>query len=145
MTRSGAPRRMLPGLIFGLAVLLTGCASTPRPAAPPRPGTAPLVAPLAGEKTFLGMTEAGLRQRLGTPVFVRKEGSTQMWRYDGAACRAFFFLSITGAITGATTGATTGAAPVLAVRYVETLPRKGGQGADPACLAALSASPPKTS
>lgn len=133
MTRSGAPRRMLPGLIFGLAVLLTGCASTPRPAAPPRPGTAPLVAPLAGEKTFLGMTEAGLRQRLGTPVFVRKEGSTQMWRYDGAACRAFFFLSITGA------------APVLAVRYVETLPRKGGQGADPACLAALSASPPKTS
>ena len=145
MTRSRAPRRMLPGLMIGLAALLaaglTGCASQPRPAAPPRPGTAPLVAPLAGEKAFVGMTEAGLRQRLGTPVFVRKEGSTQMWRYDGAACRAFFFLSITGAATGAITGA----APVLAVRYVETLPRKGGQGADPACLAALSLSPPKTS
>lgn len=149
------PVRMMPqgfghALIVGLTValaamltaMLTGCASGPRPAAPRAPGTAPLVAPGAGVKTFMGMTEAGLRQALGNPAFVRKEGVTQMWRYDGPSCRAFFFLSAPAANTNA--------APVLAVRHVETLPRGAAAPADPACLAglggrAVSPSPPKVS
>jgi hypothetical protein len=52
-----------------------------------------------------------------------------MWRYDGAACRAFFFLY---------------GAPLM-VRHVETLPHGPQNAADMDCLTALRASPAKTS
>ena len=65
----------------------------------------------------------------GRPAFVRKDGGTEMWRYDGAACRAFFFLY--------------GTPP--AVRHVETLPHGAQSAADMACLNALKASPAKAS
>ncbi len=52
-----------------------------------------------------------------------------MWRYDGAACRAFFFLY---------------GSPLM-VRHVETLPHGAESAADIACLTALRASPAKTS
>ncbi len=48
-----------------------------------------------------------------------------MWRYDGAACRAFFFLYPQGA--------------GIAVSHVETLPRGMAMAADATCLAALQA------
>ncbi|MBW8709280.1 MAG: hypothetical protein JF627_08500 [Alphaproteobacteria bacterium] len=115
-----------------LALLLTllavaGCAAqgparAPQariPAAPPRGEPGP----------YLNMAASGLMAALGRPAFVRKDGATEMWRYDGAACRAFFFLY--------------GAPP--AVRHVETLPHGAQNAADLACLTALRASPAKTS
>jgi hypothetical protein len=53
-----------------------------------------------------------------------------MWRYDGVACRAFFFFQ-------GPTGAQT-------VRHVETLPAGSTSAADPVCLSALRASKPST-
>jgi hypothetical protein len=54
---------------------------------------------------------------------VRKECETEMWRYDGPACKAFFFLYPYG--------------NSLLVRHVETVP--GGQlmAADQTCLDSL--------
>ena len=54
-----------------------------------------------------------------TPAFSRKDGTTEMWRYDASQCHAFFFF------TGG------------AVSHVETIPRPADQAADPACLSAL--------
>jgi hypothetical protein len=111
-----------------LAVLvLAGCAA-PRPAPQPQVPVPP--PPPRGEPpAYLGLTAAQLGARLGKPAFVRKDGITEMWRYDGAGCRAFFFLYEKN-----------GAA---AVRHVETLPRGAAAAADPSCLAALA--PAKTS
>ncbi len=75
------------------------------------------------------MAAPGLQAAFGRPAFVRKDGATEMWRYDGAACRAFFFLY----------------GMPLAVRHVETLPHGAQNAADPACLTALRVLPAKTS
>jgi hypothetical protein len=75
------------------------------------------------------MPVSGLQAAFGKPAFVRKDGATEMWRYDGTACRAFFFLYGTP----------------LAVRHVETLPHGPQNAADMSCLTALRASPAKTS
>jgi hypothetical protein len=114
--------------ILSLALLAAGCAAnapplqpvvTKIPAAPPR-----------GEPSqYLNMAATGLEAAFGKPAFVRKDGATQMWRYDGEACRAFFFLY---------------GAP-LAVRHVETLPHGVQSAADSACLTTLRAGPAKTS
>jgi hypothetical protein len=104
-------------------LLLAGCASQ-QPARSPFPApTAPIpAAPPRGEPgEYLNMSEARLQVAFGKPAFVRKDGATQMWRYDGTACRAFFFLY---------------GAP-LAVRHVETLPHSRSEAADTACLTAL--------
>ena len=68
---------------------------------------------------FAGLSADVLRARLGTPAFMRKDGSTDMWRYDTKSCHAFFFL------TGGT------------VNHVETIPRSADSAADPACLNVL--------
>ena len=60
---------------------------------------------------------------LGAPQFMRRDGGTQMWRYDGAQCRAFFFLY--------------GPAGAETVRHVETVPAGAASAADPLCLSAL--------
>ncbi len=89
------------------------------PAAPPRgePGQ------------YLNLGGVALTAAFGKPAFVRRDGATEMWRYDGGACRAFFFLY----------------GSPLAVRHVETLPHSQGQAADIGCLTSLRAFPPKTS
>ena len=61
---------------------------------------------------------------------VRQDGGTEMWRYDGASCRAFFFFQ--------------GPAGSQAVRHVETLPAGAASAADPLCLSALRAARPAT-
>ena len=124
--------RRLPILLMLLAV--AGCA-TKAPPLPPVPSVAPGIAaippaPPRGEPgQYLNMAAPGLQAAFGRPAFVRKDGTTEMWRYDGAACRAFFFLY---------------GAP-LAVRHVETLPHGAQSAADIDCLTALRASPAKTS
>lgn len=114
-----------------LAALLAAACSAPAPRAPaPVPQGAIPAAPPRGEPPqYINMASANLQAALGKPAFVRKDGATEMWRYDGASCRAFFFLY--------------GAPPV--VRHVETLPHGSNSAADMACLIALKSSSPKTS
>ena len=113
-----------------LSALLLGACAAKAPQAP-QPGTASIPsAPPRGEPSqYINMAATGLQAAFGKPAFVRKDGATEMWRYDGAACRAFFFLY---------------GAPLM-VRHVETLPHGAASAADSACLTALSASPAKTS
>jgi hypothetical protein len=114
-------------LIF--ALLAAGCAVI-APEPQPQPSATIPPAPPRGEPSlYLNMQSAGLQAAFGRPAFVRRDGATEMWRYDGEACRAFFFLY---------------GAP-LAVRHVETLPHGAQNAADSVCLTALRASPAKTS
>jgi hypothetical protein len=83
-------------------------------------------APPAGEPTgTTGLSEASLRAAFGQPAFVRKDGTAQIWRFDGPSCKAFFFLYSKDGVT--------------AVWHVETAPHGGSIAADPACLNALRA------
>jgi len=114
-----------------LALLAAGCAAKPPP--PPIPAPSPTAIPPApprGEPgQYLNMPATSLQAAFGKPAFVRKDGATEMWRYDGQSCRAFFFLY----------------GSPLAVRHVETLPHAARNAADMDCLIALRASPAKTS
>ena len=117
-------------LLIGLAV--AGCAAkTPPPPvqAAPAPGAIPPAPPRGEPSQYLNMVASGLQAAFGRPAFVRKDGTTEMWRYDGAACRAFFFLYGSPA----------------AVRHVETLPHGAQSAADMDCLTALRVSPAKPS
>jgi hypothetical protein len=77
--------------------------------------------PPAGEPgNIAGMDAGRVRVAFGAPQFVRKDGPAEMWRYDGASCKAFFFLYPNGSS--------------MAVRHVETLPHPANQAADAACL-----------
>jgi hypothetical protein len=120
------------------ALALCGCAApkaTTAPVAPtpsPTPSASIPPAPRRGEpQGFVNLPAARLRAALGEPAFVRHDGASEMWRYDGASCRAFFFLY--------------GDDNNRLVRHVETLPRGLDSAADQACLTALRASPAKTS
>jgi hypothetical protein len=129
-------RRLITALA-GLALMgleLAGCAAhAPAPVAslPPATPTIPAAPPRGEPDGFVNLPAAQLRTIFGAPAFVRHDGATEMWRYDGAACRAFFFLY--------------GTDNQRVVRHVETLPRGQTSAADPACLTALHASPAKTS
>ncbi len=119
-----------------LVVFALGGCATQRAAAPVQSSAAPVIsipaAPPRGEpEGFLNLPATQLRATFGAPAFVRRDGATEMWRYDGTACRAFFFLY--------------GADNSRTVRHVETLPRGNGSAADAACLSALRAAPAKTS
>jgi len=110
--------------VFVLALALAACAA-PQRAQPPLPAQVSLPpAPPPGEPPELvGLQEGQLRAAFGSPAFIRKDGAVQMWRYDSASCKAFFFLYP--------------ASNALAVRHIETLPRGTSMAADAACLAAL--------
>jgi len=114
-----------------LVMLLgAGCAAPAAKAPAPAPQTTIPSAPPRGEPgQYLNMASTSLRAAFGKPAFVRKDGATEMWRYDGANCRAFFFLY--------------GIPPM--VRHVETLPHGAQSAADIDCLTTLKASPAKTS
>jgi hypothetical protein len=100
-----------------LGALLASCAAqqTVRlPSAPP-----------AGEPAgYAGIDDAQLKVAMGNPAFTRKEGAgIEIWRYDSAACKAFFFLYPQGS--------------GLSVRHVETMPRPSDAAADVTCLNAM--------
>ncbi|MEI9885594.1 MAG: hypothetical protein WDN08_03690 [Rhizomicrobium sp.] len=83
-------------------------------------------APPPGEPSgTTGLSEANLKGIYGQPAFVRRDGTAQIWRFDGAACKAFFFLYSRDGKT--------------AVWHVETAPRGAGIAADENCLSALRA------
>jgi hypothetical protein len=123
---------------LGLILLLAACAQAPKSALAPSHAPAAILpppvqpppevpippAPPRGEPSgYLGLPQANLRAQLGTPQFMRRDGGTQMWRYDGAQCRAFFFLY--------------GPQGAETVRHVETVPAGAASAADPLCLSAL--------
>ncbi|HEV7959687.1 MAG TPA: hypothetical protein VGP01_01555 [Rhizomicrobium sp.] len=111
-------KKNIAALVF---LTLGGCAAPPRAPLPP---AAPIPPPPRSEPdSFTGLQAPQLRALAGAPAFTRKDGATEMWRYDTASCRAFFFL--------------TGTPPK--VQHVETLPRGKDNEADPACLNALRA------
>ena len=107
-----------------LCAMLSACASKPKAPAvllpPPPPSREPT--------SLIGLSARDLRGFLGAPAFIRKENGTEMWRYDGTNCRAFFFLYSQG--DGQT------------VRYIETVPRGAKTAADANCLTVLRARPP---
>jgi hypothetical protein len=120
-----------PLLAASLCGLLAACATPRKPqtiqsqlrrdALPP--------APPPGEPADLaGLRSVQLQVVFGAPALVRKDAGAEMWRYDGAACKAFFFLYPYG--------------DALLVRHVETLPRGREMAADQACLDTLRPRPP---
>jgi hypothetical protein len=114
-----------------LAFAAASCAAPKESAPPPVPSASAIPpAPPRGEPgQYLNLPATGLQAAFGKPAFVRKDGATEMWRYDGQSCRAFFFLY---------------GSPLM-VRHVETLPHGAQNAADMACLTALRALPAKTS
>ena len=64
-----------------------------------------------------------LRAAYGAPAFVRREPDSELWRYDGMRCAAFFFLYPEDG--------------TYRIRYVETNPRGPDMPADPDCLRSL--------
>lgn len=114
--------------VLMVSIALAGCAT--RPAQPPQVRLPP--PPPTGEPAgTTGLHETDLRAQFGMPAFVRHDGSAQIWRFDGPACKAYFFLY-------SRDGAT-------AVWHVETAPRGANIAADEACLNALRArvAPPR--
>lgn len=116
-----------PALMILVALSVAGCATTQTNAPRPTAATIPSAPPRGEPGQYVNMPAMALQAAFGRPAFVRKDGTTEMWRYDGSACRAFFFL-----YGGA-------------VRHVETLPHARDQAADIGCLTALRAMPPKVS
>ena len=106
-------------LLLCTCLALTACAA---------PGRGPGPTDTSG---LVGISDAQVKASFGTPAFVRKDGTAQIWRYDSASCRAFFFLYANG--------------DALSVHRVETLPHAVASSADPACLASLLPRPAKTS
>jgi hypothetical protein len=115
-----------------LCVVLAACATPQRQAEqqgaqqislppPPPPGEPAELA---------GVQEAQVRMAFGAPSLVRKDGRAEIWRYDGAGCKAFFFFYLSGSS--------------MAVRHVETVPRGSVIAADETCLATLRAHPSQT-
>ena len=116
--------------IAGLCAILGACAGTPKETNPaPAPVALP-PAPPPGEPAWsAGMDAQALRVAFGTPAFMRKDGAAEIWRYDSASCKAFFFLYPNA--NGASV-----------VRHVETLPRGPEMAADETCLAQMRTRPP---
>lgn len=115
-------KRMIATL--GLVLLAAGCATRP----PTTPTNALPPGPPPGEPPgVIGLSVSELQASYGAPAFVRKENGSQMWRYDGRSCQAFFFLY--------------GASNAAAVRHVETIPRGAEIAADVNCLVSLKTRP----
>ena len=121
-----------PVALSGLILLLAGCAqprapqlasTAPRPSRPVPAVPIPRSPPAGEPREYVNLPPANLRGLLGQPQFVRTDGGTEIWRYDGAVCRAFFFFQ--------------GPKGSETVRHVETLPAGTASAADPLCLNAL--------
>ena len=108
-------------LTLGSLLMVAACAAKPLPPPPAPPPVVPIPAPppRIEPPNFTGLSTEALRARLGAPAFSRKDGATELWRYDTQACRAFFFF------TG------------NKITHVETTPRASNESADPACLISL--------
>lgn len=86
------------------------------PPPPPEPPPPPPPPPMPTDAQ-------SLRAAYGTPAFIRREPDSELWRYDGMECAAFFFLYSEGG--------------TYRVRHTETSPRGQDMPADPDCLRSL--------
>jgi len=87
----------------------------------PQRNTIPAGPPPGEPAGYAGIDSGALRIAMGTPSFVRREsGGSELWRYDGQGCKAFFFLYPDNG--------------GLSVRHVETVPRPQDASADVDCL-----------
>ena len=112
-------------LVLSACILLAACANN-RATIPDRVALPP--PPPAGElPNVIGLSADAMRATFGQPAFVRKDGETEFWRYNGAACRAFFFLYKQNSI--------------LTVGHVETIPRGAAIAADNGCINGLRLHP----
>lgn len=111
-----------------LAASLAACSTSHQTLLPVGPGLGPNNLGAAGLAND-GVT--ALRAAYGAPQLVRKETDSELWRYDGENCAAFFFLY---AMNGE-----------MHVRFVETLPRGNGAPADGNCLRSIRAKASATS
>ena len=108
-------------LIAAVSALLAACTAPGNRVALP-------AAPPAGEPgNIAGMDASRIKVAFGSPQFVRKEGTAEIWRYDAASCKAFFFLYPEGAS--------------MVVRHVETVPHSSDAAADSTCLQGLLSRP----
>ena len=87
------------------------------PPLPPEPPPPPPPPPMPTDAQ-------SLRAAYGTPAFIRREPESELWRYDGMTCAAFFFLYAEGG--------------TYRVRHTETSPRGQDTPADPHCLRSLA-------
>ena len=144
-----ASRKVSLPPLAGLLVLTSACAAMQAPAPPIAALRAPpglrLITPAPLPRAALALRAdaatvamvavmlpsptdaASLRARYGAPDFIRREAESELWRYDGADCAAFFFLYREG--------------DVLKLRFSETMPRGKETVADPACVESLNAHP----
>ena len=118
-------KKILAGLM--LSALAACAAPTRAPLVPATASVEPTIPlpppPPKGEpQGFAGIDAARLTALAGAPAFTRKDGATEMWRYDSGSCRVFFFFTGTPA----------------KVQHIETMPRGQNVAADPECLNALS-------
>lgn len=87
-------------------------------------GHVALLSPPSAGSGLVGWEADKILALYGKPSFVRKEEGSELWRYDGQHCAAFFFLYQEQA--------------GLHVHHVETSPQQGAM-ADAACLAGIKA------
>ena len=90
----------------------------PEPPPPPEPLPPPPPPPLPTP-----IDAQSLRAAYGNPAFIRREPDSELWRYDGANCVAFFFLYSEGG--------------TYRIRHAETSPRGREDPTDPDCLRSL--------
>ena len=108
-------------LIVTVSALLAACTAPSNRVALPAP-------PPVGEPgNIAGMDASKIKVAFGSPQFVRKEGAAEIWRYDAASCKAFFFLYPEG--------------ESMVVRHVETVPHSADAAADSNCLSGLLSRP----
>lgn len=122
--RAVFPERWLA--VVALCAALAGCATQKARVAVQQPApklVLPATPPPGEPADLAGLQSAQLVVAFGSPAFVRKDGAIETWRYDGAGCKAFFFLYPYGG--------------ALLVRHVETLPRGREMAADRQCLDSL--------
>jgi hypothetical protein len=122
----GTREAMKKGIAALFVLMLAGCATREQAPLPPLAVSIPPAPPVREPDVFTGIEASRLRTLAGAPAFTRKDGATEMWRYDTQSCRAFFFF--------------TGMPPK--VQHVETLPRGKDGTTDPACLNALRVARP---
>jgi|WetSurMetagenome_2_1015567.scaffolds.fasta_scaffold1016764_1 hypothetical protein len=116
-----------------LAIILTlflgACASQPHAPVVPRE-TLPSPPPSGEPGDMIGVAGPRLQALFGQPTFTRRENGSELWRYDGSQCHAFFFLYSDG--------------NQMLVRHVETAPHPASAAVDPNCLSALRARAPNS-
>lgn len=106
-------------LMIAVSALLAACAAQ----GPVQRVSLPAAPPPGEPGNIAGLSPSQIRVAFGEPAFTRKDGKIEIWRYDGASCKGFFFFYPESA--------------GLAVRHVETTPRGREMAADSDCLNTL--------